>query len=300
MSPVLALLAQSPALLIGVVFVFALLVGSFLNVVIHRKPIMMEREWQLQARDILKLAPQALQPAVYNLWTPRSACPACAAPITAAQNIPVLSWLALRGRCAGCGARISARYPLIELLTALLSAAVAWKFGFGWPLLAALVFTWFLVALCFIDIDTQLLPDDLTLPLLAIGLGLSLFTADASGAPIPVDSRSAIIGALAGYLSLWSVTKLFYLATRKEGMGAGDFKLLAALGAWLGWQMLLPIILMSAAVGATVGLALIVVRGRDRQLPMAFGPYLAAAGWIVMMCGRALIERYFGLFQHGG
>lgn len=299
MSPLLALLEQSPALLVGVVFAFSLLVGSFLNVVIHRKPIMMEREWQAQAREILGLEPESPPPAPYGLATPRSACPKCAAPITAAQNIPVISWLLLRGRCAGCGTGISARYPLVELLTALLSAAVAWKFGYGWPLLAALVFTWFLVALCFIDIDTQLLPDDLTLPLFALGLGLSLFAGDAGGAAIPVDPRTSIIGALVGYFSLWSVTKLFYLATRKEGMGEGDFKLLGAMGAWLGWQMLLPIILMSAAVGAVVGLALIAIKGRDRQLPMAFGPYLAAAGWIVMMFGHGLVERYLGLFPHG-
>ena len=300
MSLVLALLAQSPALLTIVVFVFALLVGSFLNVLIHRKPIMMEREWQAQARDMLKLAPESPAPALYNLWTPRSACPQCAAPITALQNVPIVSWLLLRGRCAGCKAPISARYPLVELLTGLLSAAVAWKIGFGWPLLAALLFTWFLVALCFIDIDTQLLPDDLTLPLFGLGLAFSLFVDEAAGASIPVQPRAAIIGALAGYLSLWLVTKLFFLVTRQDGMGEGDFKLLAALGAWLGWQMLLPIILMSAAVGATVGLVLIVARGRDRKLPMAFGPYLAAAGWIVMMFGHEWVDRYFGLFQHGG
>lgn len=300
MSPVLALLEQSPALLVGVVFLLSLLVGSFLNVVIHRKPIMMERDWRLQAREILKLEPESPAPAPYTLSTPRSACPKCNAPITALQNIPVVSWILLRGRCANCGTGISARYPLVELLTAALSAAVAWKFGFGWPMLAALVFTWFLVALCFIDIDTQLLPDDLTFPLLALGLGLSLFAGEAGGAVIPVDPRTSIIGALAGYFSLWGVTRLYFLVTRKEGMGEGDFKLLAALGAWLGWQMLLPIILMSAAVGAVIGLVLIAARGRDSQLPMAFGPYLAAAGWLVMMFGHDLVARYLGLFPHGG
>ena len=298
MSSLLALLAQSAALLIGVVFVISLLVGSFLNVVIHRKPVMLEREWQAQAREILGLQTVAAVPAVYTLSTPRSACPRCAAPIKARQNIPIISWLLLRGRCAACANPISARYPVVELLTAVLSAAVAWKFGFGWPMLAALVFTWFLIALCFIDIDTQLLPDDLTLPLFGIGLFLSLF-ADASGsAPIPVAPRSAVIGALIGYFSLWSVNKLYALATGHEGMGEGDFKLLGGLGCWLGWQMLLPIVLMSAAAGAAVGISLIVLRGRDRKLPMAFGPYLAAAGWMVMMCGHELVARYLGLIQH--
>ena len=300
MSALLALLAQSTALLLAVVFVVSLAVGSFLNVVIHRKPVMLEREWQSQAREILGLPAVAPVPATYTLSTPRSACPKCAAPIKATQNIPVISWLLLRGRCAACANPISTRYPLVELLTALLSTAVAWKFGFGWPMVAAIVFTWFLIASCFIDIDTQLLPDDLTLPLFGLGLLLSLFADSAAGAPLPVDPRTALIGALVGYFSLWSVNKLYGLATRQEGMGEGDFKLLAALGAWLGWQMLLPIILISAAVGATVGIALIILRGRDRQLPMAFGPYLAAAGWIVMMCGHELVGRYLGLFQHGG
>lgn len=297
MSP-LDLLAGSPAPLLLAVGVLGLLVGSFLNVVIHRVPIMLEREWRAQCEELAGREP-APQPA-YNLIVPRSACPSCRAPITALQNVPVVSWLMLRGRCAGCGAAISARYPLVELLTGLLSAAVAWKFGHGWPMLAALVLTWFLVALTFIDLDTQLLPDNLTLPLLWIGLALSLAAPAVPAAAVPVDPRSSIIGALAGYLSLWSVYQLFRLVTGKEGMGYGDFKLLAALGAWLGWKMLLPIVLASAVVGAVVGIVLIIRHGRDRQQPMAFGPYLAAAGWLMLMFGHEVVDRYLGLFRPVG
>lgn len=288
--------------------------------VIHRVPIMLEREWRAQcaelaasgenpqqkgavgtsraggeARDGAATAPA---PETYNLVVPRSACPACGTPITAAQNIPVVSWLALGGKCAACGTKISVRYPLVELLTGLMSAAVAWKFGFGAPLLGALLLTWFLIALAFIDIDTQLLPDNLTLPLLWLGLAFALWAPEAAGGgALPVDLRTAVIGALAGYLSLWSIYHLFRLLTGKEGMGYGDFKLLAALGAWLGWQMLLPIVLMSAVVGAVVGIALMARFGRDRNVPMAFGPYLAAAGWIVLMFGPELVGGYLGLFR---
>ncbi|MCC6171583.1 MAG: prepilin peptidase [Gammaproteobacteria bacterium] len=311
--------AGSTALLVGAVLLLGLLVGSFLNVVIHRVPIMLEREWQTQCEELERErraraaaaagapgpSPDAPstppgQPAkaeTYNLVVPRSACPACRAPITALQNVPVVSWLALRGRCASCGARISARYPLVELLTGALSATVAWKFGFGWPLLAALVLTWYLVALTFIDLDTQLLPDSLTLPLLWIGLVLSLWATGNGGAAVPVEPRTAIIGAAAGYLSLWSVYWLFKLATGKEGMGYGDFKLLAALGAWLGWKMILPIVLCSALVGAVVGVALMLRFGRDRSVPIAFGPYLAAAGWLMLVWGGEIVDGYLGLFR---
>ena len=277
-----------------------LLVGSFLNVVIYRLPVMLERRWRAQCAELAGAAEAAgssTPPERFDLIVPRSACPACKAPIRAHQNIPIISWLALRGRCAKCGAGIAARYPLVELASGLLSAAVAWKFGFGWPAAAALLLTWFLIALTFIDVDTQLLPDDLTLPLLWLGLLASLFAQVPSGANLPVDPRSSLIGAAAGYLSLWIVYQLFRLLTGKEGMGHGDFKLLAALGAWLGWKMLLPIVLMSALVGALTGLALIALKGRDRAAPMAFGPYLAAAGWIVLMFGPQLIERYLGLFS---
>jgi leader peptidase (prepilin peptidase)/N-methyltransferase len=291
------LLSGSPAAFVASVFVLGLIVGSFLNVVIYRLPIMLERRWRAQSAESgVGAAGDVAVQAPYNLVTPRSACPACKAPIKSLQNIPLFSWLALRGRCAACGARITARYPLVELATGVLCAAVAWRFGYGWPALAAIVVTWFLIALTFIDIDTQLLPDDLTLPLLWLGLLASLFALPGATASLPVDPRSSLLGAAAGYLSLWVVYQLFRLTTGKEGMGYGDFKLLAALGAWLGWQMLLPIVLTSALVGAVVGLALIALQGRDRAAPMAFGPYLAAAGWIMLMFGPDLVARYLGLF----
>jgi leader peptidase (prepilin peptidase) / N-methyltransferase len=286
-----------PAFWIGFIFVLGLLVGSFLNVVIHRVPIMLEREWRAQAEQILSGAPEpalatSAEPAErYNLVVPRSACPKCKAQITAAQNIPVISWLYLRGKCANCRNPISVRYPIVELFTAILSAAVAWKFGFHWYTAAALFFTWMLIGMSGIDFDTTLLPDNMTLPLLWVGLLLSIVgTVPSFG--LPVDMKSSIIGAAAGYLSLWSVYQLFKLLTGKEGMGYGDFKLLGALGAWLGWQSLLLIILLSAFAGAIVGIALIVVRGRDRSIPIPFGPYLAAAGWIALMWGDQLIAGY--------
>lgn len=297
------LLGDSPALFIGTCLVFGLLVGSFLNVVIYRLPIMLERQWRDEAAQATAAAAAnagapAPTPEHFNLVVPRSACPACKAPITALQNIPVLSYLFLKGRCAGCGARISARYPAIEALSGVLSAAVAWKFGFGWPALEGLVFTWFLIALTFIDVDHQLLPDDLTLPLLWLGLALSLTVPLVGGsAPIPQDPRSAIIGAMAGYLSLWSVYHLFKLLTGQEGMGYGDFKLFAAFGAWLGWKMLFPIILIAAAVGAVVGLVMIMVYGRDRRSHIPFGPFLAAAGWLMLMFGRELVTSYLSLYS---
>jgi leader peptidase (prepilin peptidase) / N-methyltransferase len=206
-----------------------------------------------------------------------------------------LSWALLRARCARCGAPISGRYPLVEALSGLLFALIAWRFGFGWPALAALVLTAFLIALTFIDLDRQLLPDVLTLPLLWLGLLLSLFGPQ-SGSPVPVDVRSSLIGAMVGYLSLWSVYHLFRLVTGKEGMGYGDFKLFAALGAWLGWQMLIPTILIAAVVGALVGLALIALRRHHRAAPIPFGPFLAAAGWLMLMCGQRLLGSYLGLF----
>jgi len=295
-----------PIMWIGTIFIVGLLVGSFLNVVIHRVPIMLERDWKSQAEEILHAqaaephsgsGPSALRPQPsassppYNLVVPRSACPKCGAMITASQNIPVLSWLFLRGKCANCSAPISARYPIIELLTGVLSAAVAWKFGLHWYSAAALFLTWMLIALSGIDFDTTLLPDNMTLPLLWVGLLLSLATTDPS-IGLPVDMRSSIIGAVAGYLSLWSVYHVFKLLTGKEGMGYGDFKLFGALGAWMGWQMLPVIILLSAFTGSIVGIALIALRGRDRNIPIPFGPYLAAAGWIALMWGPQLIGSY--------
>jgi leader peptidase (prepilin peptidase) / N-methyltransferase len=301
---VLALLASSPGAFVGGCFVLGLVLGSFLNVVIHRVPIMMERQWREQCAEIEQPDHAATMPAPppkqrFDLVVPRSACPACKAPITALQNVPIVSYLVLRGRCANCGVRISPRYPVVEALTGILSAAVAWKLGFGWPAAAGLVLTWFLVALAFIDIDTQLLPDSLTLPLLWLGLLLSLFAPPPGLAPIPVDMRSSIIGAIAGYLSLWTVYHLFRLLTGKEGMGFGDFKLLAALGAWLGWRMLLPTVLIAAAVGAVAGIVLLAARGQNRSTPIAFGPFLAAAGWLMLMFGRELVTGYLGLFASG-
>lgn len=292
------LLAASPALFTGACMVLGLVIGSFLNVVIHRLPIMLERHWRAECAALATEPPTLpAEPAGrYNLVVPRSACPSCRTPIAARHNIPVLSYLWLRGRCARCRSRISARYPLVEALTGLLSALVAWRFGFGWPALAALVLTWFLVALAAIDIDRQLLPDNLTLPLMWIGLVLSLFAPGPGGAPVPVDPRASLIGAAAGYLSLWGIYHLFRALTAKEGMGYGDFKLLAALGAWMGWQMLLPTVLIAAAVGAVVGLILIVARGRSSAVPIAFGPFLAAAGWLILMYGHQLVGFYLGLF----
>ena len=301
---VAAVFASSPALFIGSCFVLGLIVGSFLNVVIHRLPIIMERQWreqcaELEQGDLAATIPATAAPKErYNLIVPRSACPACKAPITALQNVPVLSYLVLRGRCASCGARISLRYPIIEALTGLLSALVAWKLGFAWPTLAGLVLTWFLIALAFIDIDHQLLPDSLTLPLVWLGLLFSLFAPAPAGAPLPVDMRSSILGAIAGYVCLWSVYHLFRLLTAKEGMGYGDFKLLAAIGAWLGWQMLLPTVLIAAGVGAVAGIALLAARGQSRSTPIAFGPFLAAAGWLMLMFGHELVTGYLGLFAH--
>jgi leader peptidase (prepilin peptidase)/N-methyltransferase len=310
---VLELLSQTPAAWVALAGVVGLVVGSFLNVVIHRVPIMLDRQWRQQCHDLGHEAQapghaqaQGQEPAPagepYNLVVPRSACPACHAPITAWQNIPVLSWLWLGGKCASCKAPIRARYPLVELLCALLSAAVAWRFGFGWTALAALAITWALIALTGIDLDTQLLPDAITLPLLWAGLLASLAAGGAAvtgAASLPVGPADAITGAAAGYLSLWSVYHLFRLCTGKEGMGYGDFKLLAALGAWMGWRMLLPVILGSALAGAVVGIALIATRRHQREVPIPFGPFLAAAGWLAMMWGPQWVGAYLGLYRHG-
>lgn len=259
--------------------VVGLTVGSFLNVVIHRLPRMMEADWRAQCAELEGREPSRAEP--YNLWVPRSACPACGTPLRASHNIPLLSYLLLRGRCAQCRAPISARYPLVEALTAVLSAVVAARFGWSAAGLLALLLVWALIALTFIDIDTTLLPDSITLPLLWLGLAANL-------AEVFVPLREAVIGAMAGYLSLWAVYWLFRIATGREGMGYGDFKLLAALGAWLGWKMLLPIILLSSVVGALVGIALMVIARRGREMPIPFGPYLAAAGLLALLFGDTL------------
>jgi len=295
------MLAASPTLFIGTCLLFGLLVGSFLNVVIHRVPIMLERQWRADCAELnatgngAAAAVPAEEAPKFNLIVPRSACPACKTPITALQNVPVISYLFLRGKCAACGVHISARYPFVEALTGILSAAVAWKFGFGWPTLAALVLTWYLVALTFIDVDHQLLPDNMTLPLVWMDVLVSL-CGNSVGSPFPVDLRSSVIGALAGYLSLWSIYHLFKLLTGKEGMGYGDFKLFAALGAWLGWQMLLPIILFAAAVGAVSGIFILWMKSKGRETPISFGPFLAAAGWLMLLFGHELVEKYLSLY----
>ncbi len=304
----IALLAQVPAAFIAVALVVGLLVGSFLNVVIHRLPRMLERAWRAECAALDGAGPAAgaaatpaqadrPEPARYDLVVPRSACPACDTPIAARHNIPVLGWLVLRGRCARCAAPISPRYPLVEAATGVLTALVAWKFGFGLPALFAMLISWYLIAAALIDLEHQLLPDVLTLPLLWGGLLASLLVPLQPAASLPVDPRTALIGAAAGYLSLWCVYHVFRLATGKEGMGYGDFKLLGALGAWLGWQMLLPIIIAAAAVGALSGMALILLRRHERGVPIPFGPFLAAAGWLALMWGPEWVAGYLGLFR---
>ncbi|NJM10909.1 MAG: prepilin peptidase [Synechococcaceae cyanobacterium SM1_2_3] len=282
---VLELLAASPSLFTLLSIVFGLMVGSFLNVVVYRLPLMMEHEWRAQCAELLGQASADQDRPPLTLWGPRSQCPSCGHLIEAVENIPLLSYLLQRGRCAHCSAEIGLQYPLVEAVSGILAGIVAWKFGFGWPTLAALVFTWTLLAASAIDMRHQLLPDHLTLPLLWLGLFAALFGLFA-------DLSSAVIGAMAGYLSLWSVYHLFRLLTGKEGMGHGDFKLLAALGAWTGWQYLLTIILLSSLVGAIFGLALIVLGGQDRRVPMPFGPFLAAAGWIALLWGEAINQTY--------
>jgi leader peptidase (prepilin peptidase) / N-methyltransferase len=270
----------------GVAILVALVglcVGSFLNVVIHRVPKMLERGWEAQAAEIRGEAPVAQTP--YNLVVPRSACPSCGHKVGALENVPVVSWLVLKGKCSSCGTPISSRYPLVEVLGALLALAALWRFGITWQAAAACVFLWTLTALTFIDFDTQYLPDSLTLPLVWAGLLVNMFE-------LFVPLKTAVIGAVAGYLSLWTVYWLFKLIRGKEGMGYGDFKLLAALGAWLGWQMLPLIVLLSSVVGAAIGLLLIVFKGRDHSVPLAFGPYLAIAGAIALFFGPVLVKMY--------
>ncbi len=282
----LQLIDAYPPVFLFVCLLLGLAVGSFLNVVIYRLPKMMEAEWQAQAAQ---LRGETLAPAPrYDLAAPRSHCPACNHAITAAENIPLLSWVYLRGRCSVCHTRISARYPAVELLTGIASTLVAWRFGPTIACAGALLLTWSLVALAFIDFDTTLLPDSITLPLVWAGLAFNL---SGTFAPLP----AAVIGAMAGYLTLWSVYWLFKFATGKEGMGYGDFKLLAALGAFLGWQMLPLMVLASSVVGAVFGVALIILARRGREVPMPFGPYLACAGFIALIWGQELTRMYLGV-----
>ncbi|MDO8959726.1 MAG: A24 family peptidase [Rhodocyclaceae bacterium] len=288
---------NDPATLIAVCTLLGLMIGSFLNVVIHRLPIMMERDWRAQCAEYAADATGGAVPPAptleplsspLSLVSPRSRCPHCSRPVQALENIPILSYLLLKGRCKGCGKSISPRYPLVEALTGLLFGYVAWRYGATFATVAALCFVAALIALTFIDLDTQLLPDDITLPLLWAGLLINVgntFT----------TLTDAVIGAAAGYLVLWSVYWLFKLVTGKEGMGYGDFKLLAAIGAWLGWQLLPVVILLSSLVGAVVGIALIVLARHGRNVPIPFGPYLAAAGLIALFWGKHLNQTYLGV-----
>ncbi|MGB4343975.1 MAG: A24 family peptidase [Moraxellaceae bacterium] len=283
----LDLLAQNPLLAGGYVFLVGLCVGSFLNVVIHRLPLMMERQWRQEATELLAdgAEPVAAPPDKFNLMVPRSRCPTCGHQITALENIPLVSWLVLKGRCSSCKSPISPRYPMVELATALLSLLVFMMFGPTVKTLVALPMTWALISLTMIDFDTQLLPDDITLPLLWAGLLVNM-----NGVFVPLPQ--AVIGAMAGYLVLWSVYWLFKLVTGKEGMGYGDFKLLAALGAWLGWTMVPLIVLLSSVVGAVIGVAYLAIR--KESAPFAFGPYIAIAGFIALLWGQPLLHWYLG------
>ena len=279
--PLLA--SANPLPFVILCLVLGLVVGSFLNVVIHRLPKMMERDWRRQCVELEgREAPAEPR---YNLWTPASACPACGAPVTALRNIPLISYVLLGGRCAACRAPISLRYPVVELLSGILAAYAGWRYGATWATLGVACFALALVTLTCIDLDTQLLPDSITLPLLWLGL---LFNVGGTFADLP----AAVWGAAAGYLSLWGVYWLFKLATGKEGMGYGDFKLLAAIGAWLGWQMLPLVILLSSAAGAVVGITLMIFGGRHRDTPLPFGPYLATGGVIGMFWGASWMAAY--------
>lgn len=280
-------LETTPWVWVVVAVCLGLIVGSFLNVVIHRLPIMLEREWREHCAELNGTAVAAGEP--YNLVVPRSRCPHCNHLIHAFDNIPIVSYLVLRGRCRYCAARISPRYPIVELISGVLCGWLAWHFGFTWAAGGALLLTWALLALAAIDLDKQLLPDKITLPMLWLGLLLNL-------GHVFTDLRSAVIGAVAGYLSLWCVYQAFKLTTGKEGMGFGDFKLFALLGAWLGWQRLPLIILIAAASGAIIGTALIVTRRSQRGAPIPFGPYLVIAGWIALVWGTPITHAYFSLW----
>lgn len=288
MNALLVTFESHPVFFVVVIATLGLLVGSFLNVVIYRLPLILKRDWEEQCRELIQsdsAAPQNSER--FSLLVPRSRCVKCRHEITALENIPVVSYLFLKGRCSECGVSISARYPLVELGTAVLSGVVAWRLGPGWESILALLFTWALIALAVIDIDEKLLPDAITLPLLWLGLLVSLWSL-----PAFTDVRNAVIGAAAGYLSLWLLYHLFRLVTGKEGMGYGDFKLLAALGAWYGWQLLPLTVLLSTVVGALLGIVLIIAGRRDRQATIPFGPYLAAAGWVALLWGADLMDYY--------
>ena len=279
-------LVSNPTLFLGFVALLGLLVGSFINVIVCRLPIMLERAWQSSE------LPNELPTEAFNLAVPRSHCPSCAQQLSASENVPVVSFLFLRGRCRHCKSRISARYPLVEIAASVASILVAMTFGFTASTLAFLAFAWFLLALSLIDLDHHLLPDDLTFPLLWLGLLVSAFNLGLSG----VSLFDAVIGAAAGYITLWSLFWAFLLVTGKEGLGYGDFKLLAALGAWLGWQAILPVLLLASLAGAAIGLILIVFGGRERSAPLPFGPFLAAAGFVMLIWGPQVLALYGTFF----
>jgi leader peptidase (prepilin peptidase)/N-methyltransferase len=282
----LQLLESSPPLLYVTVAILGLVIGSFLNVVIYRLPIILDRNWSRQCHELLETESSRLQDGqAFNLVIPASRCLKCGHRIKVWENIPILSYLIIRGRCTACGTRISARYPAIELVTAILSVITVVHFGYTLAALAALGFTWAIIPLCMIDYDRQLLPDSITLPLLWAGLTLSLID-------VFTDSHSSIIGALAGYLSLWGLYHLFKLTTGKEGMGYGDFKLLAAIGAWTGWQILPVVVLFSSVVGALTGILLLLFKVHERGKPVPFGPFLASAGWISLLWGEGILRLY--------
>lgn len=293
----LNLLQTNPELALLATAFLGLCVGSFLNVVIHRLPIMMQREWRAQCNELEEESAHASQTPAdgedqrFNLLLPRSRCPDCGHLIGALENIPLLSYALQRGHCRGCGAHISIRYPIVELLTGILCVAVIARYGVTLAGAGALVLTVALVALAFIDLDTMYLPDSITLPVLWLGLALNLF---ATYTPL----ESAVVGAMLGYLVLWSIYWLFKIVTGKEGMGYGDFKLMAAMGAWMGWQTLPAVVLLSSVVGAVVGISMILVRGHDRQIPIPFGPYIAAAGWLSLMWGAEITALYLSSFDH--
>lgn len=288
MNELIMLMEQNSALLYGLVTILGVLVGSFLNVVIYRLPAMMEREWKKECAEYFPEANLKTEQGTFNLIMPHSCCPQCNHLIGPGENIPLVSWLLQKGRCKHCACKISKRYPSIELLTGVLSLAVAYTIPFGWPLLFALLFTWGLISLTFIDFDTMLLPDQITLPLLWLGLLININGTFAG-------LTDAVLGAVFGYLSLWSIYWIFKLLTGKEGMGYGDFKLLAVLGAWFGWQALPLVILTSSLAGAIIGIALMIASKEKKSRPMPFGPYLAIAGWTYLVGGEALVQLYYAL-----
>ncbi|WP_416306108.1 prepilin peptidase [Neptunicella sp. SCSIO 80796] len=286
MPAIFQLLADNSAFFLSMLFILGLLVGSFLNVVIHRLPIMLERGWQREFQQYFQSDEPQPAEETYNIITPRSRCPKCQSEITALQNIPVVSWLVLGGKCKQCKTPISPRYPIVELITGLVSVLVGWQFGFSSACTLALIFSWCMIALTAIDIDKMLLPDQICLPLLWLGLLTSINS-------VFVNSTDALIGAAVGYLSLWSLYWAFKLLTGKEGMGYGDFKLLAAIGAFVGWQQLPIVIVLSSFVGAVIGIVHLKMQGKDQSQPIPFGPYLAIAGWITLLYGDWIADQYW-------